>query len=203
VEKVLAATSNSNVTVFDVDLYDLYLEEARPKLKEIFNYKNDHEIPKITKIIVNQTYPEKSNLKGLNNALNELSVITAQKGVLTRAKKSIAGFGITKGDPLGLKVTLRRKRMYGFLHRLIHLSFPRIRDFRGLNPLSFDGFGNYTFGVEEQLMFPEMNPESAQSSQGLHISIVTSAKTNKEAYFLLKLLGMPFQKNEFWDSSAE
>ena len=175
-------------------LYNFYLTQGRQELKETFGYKNDLQIPKITKITINQTYPEKSNLKGLNNTLSELALVTGQKGILTRAKKSIAGFAITEGDPLGIKVTLRGKRMYAFLHRLINLSLPRIRDFRGLKPGSFDGSGNYSFGIEEQIMFPEMNPESIQSSAGLHISIVTDAKSNKEAYTLLKLLGMPFQE---------
>jgi len=184
-------------------LQEFYLEETVPQLKQIFPYKNIHEIPKIKKIVINQTSRDRSNSKNLILALNELSRVTGQKGTITRAKKSIAGFHITKSDPLGIKVTLRRKYMYAFLHRCIHLSLPRIRDFRGLNALSFDGCGNYTFGITEQLMFPEMNPESIQSSQGLQVSIVTTAKTDREAYFLLNLLGMPFQKNKLWEDKKD
>jgi large subunit ribosomal protein L5 len=193
-------TNESSLVSGSEAFYLFYLKEVVPNLKHIFNYKNQEEIPRITKIVINQTYGDKSNTKGLNTALNELAIITGQKGIITKAKKSIAGFNITEGDPLGIKVTLRRRRMYAFLHRLIHLSLPRIRDFRGLKSISFDGLGNYSFGIEEQLMFPEMNPESIQSSKGLHISIVTNAKTDKEAYILLKQLGMPFQKNQLWDS---
>ena len=180
-------------------LYDIYLDQVRPPLKEIWAYPHLDVVPKIQKVVINKTYPEKSNTKGLKQAAQELSWITGQRPIITRAKKSIAGFHITQGDSTGLMTTLRGERMYAFLHRLIHVALPRIRDFRGLDSLSFDGFGNYNFGVQEQLMFPEISPESPQSASGLEISIVTTARTNQEAYFLLKMLGMPFKRNEVWD----
>ena len=175
------------------NLYKYYLGQVVPNLKT--KYKNIHEVPKVTKIIINQSAGKNSNSKDLNTLVEELAKITGQYGKLTKAKKSIAGFGITKSDFLGIKVTLRRQRMYYFLNRLIHLSLPRIRDFQGLKITSFDGHGNYSFGIEEQLMFPEINPESFGSSKGLQISIVTTAKTDEEAYWLLKALGMPFKQN--------
>lgn len=175
------------------NLYNYYLEQVVPNLRS--NYKNIHEVPKVTKIIINQSAGSNSNSKDLDTLVEELAKITGQYGKLTRAKKSIAGFGITCSDFLGIKVTLRRQRMYYFLNRLIHLSLPRIRDFQGLKITSFDGHGNYSFGIEEQLMFPEVNPESFGSSRGLQISIVTTAKTDEEAYWLLKSLGMPFKQN--------
>lgn len=180
-------------------LYDIYLNQIRPQLKTSWAYQNLDEIPKIAKVVINKTYPEKSNSKGLKQVAQELSLITGQRPIVTRAKKSIAGFHITQGDSLGLMTSLRGQRMYAFLHRLIHIALPRVRDFRGLDSLSFDGSGNFNLGIREQLMFPELGPESPQSSSGLDISIVTTAQTNQEAYFLLKMLGMPFKKNELWD----
>jgi len=175
------------------NLYNYYLGHVVPNLRP--KYKNIHQVPKITKIVINQSAGSNSNSKDLNILLDELAKITGQYGKLTQAKKSIAGFGITKSDFLGIKLTLRRQRMYYFLNRLINLSLPRIRDFQGLKVTSFDGYGNYSFGIEEQLMFPEINPESFGSSKGLQISIVTTAKTDEEAYLLLKSLGMPFKQN--------
>jgi len=194
---------NDNYTVLnhldpsesDQLLQNYYRNEIIPYLKTKFDYKNVHEVPKLTKIVLNRTYGEKSNTKALQLALQELSAITGQKGVFTRSKKAIAGFQITKGDILGIRVTLRKKQMYTFFHRLVHLSLPRIRDFQGLNPLSFDGHGNYSFGIDDLLMFPELNPESVQGSQGLNLSLVTSAKTNNEGLNLLTKLGMPFKDN--------
>ena len=148
---------------------------------------------KIEKIVINVNYRGDQGTKGLTNTLKEISLITGQKGVLTRAKKSIAGFQITKGDPLGIKVTLRKHKMYSFLQRLTQLSLPRVRDFQGISPLKFDGNGNFSFGIEDQLMFPEINPESVQTTQGLTITIVTSAKNDQEGLLMLKTLGMPFK----------
>jgi len=148
---------------------------------------------KVEKIVINVNYRGDQGTKGLTNTLKEISLITGQKGVLTRAKKSIAGFQVTKGDPLGIKVTLRKHKMYSFLQRLTQLSLPRVRDFQGISPLKFDGNGNFSFGIEDQLMFPEINPESVQTTQGLTITIVTSAKNDQEGLLMLKTLGMPFK----------
>jgi len=180
-------------------LKNFYQNEVRSALVERFLYKNNHEIPTITKVVLNRTYSDRSNSKGFNRSITELGVISGQKPVVTRAKKSIATFGITKADNIGMKVTLRNKYMFSFLQRLINLTLPRIRDFQGLNPLSFDQQGNYTFGISEQLMFPEMNAESIDSPQGLHITIVTTAKSGEEGYFLLKELGLQFKDTNFWD----
>jgi len=180
-------------------LYNFYKDQVTQALKETFSYKNFHEIPKLTKIILNRSPSDPSNTKGFLQAVQEMALITGQKPIITKAKKSIASFQITKGDKLGIKVSLRSSKMYAFLHRLINLSLPRIRDFQGLKWTSFDGTGNYNFGIDDQLMFPEMNPESIQRTEGLQISIITTATTNKEAYTLLKMLGMPFQTNELWD----
>ena len=173
-----------------------YLEDIVPKLTEQFSYSNVHQVPKVVKIIVNRGLGEASqNAKALESSLNELSVITGQKPVVTRAKKAIAGFKIRKGMPVGVMVTLRGERMYAFLERLIALALPRIRDFRGISPKSFDGRGNYSLGVREQLIFPEIDYDSIDQIRGLDISIVTSANTDEEGRALLKEMGMPFRNN--------
>ncbi|MGF1541938.1 MAG: 50S ribosomal protein L5 [Pleurocapsa sp.] len=173
-----------------------YLEEIVPKLTEQFSYSNVHQVPKVVKIIINRGLGEASqNAKALESSLNELSVITGQKPVVTRAKKAIAGFKIRKGMPVGVMVTLRGERMYAFLERLISLALPRIRDFRGISPKSFDGRGNYSLGVREQLIFPEIDYDSIDQIRGLDISIVTSANTDEEGRSLLKEMGMPFRNN--------
>lgn len=173
-----------------------YLEEIVPKLTEQFSYSNVHQVPKVVKIIVNRGLGEASqNAKALESSLNELAVITGQKPVVTRAKKAIAGFKIRKGMPVGVMVTLRGERMYAFLERLISLALPRIRDFRGISPKSFDGRGNYSLGVREQLIFPEIDYDSIDQIRGLDISIVTSASTDEEGRALLKEMGMPFRNN--------
>lgn len=173
-----------------------YLEDIVPKLSEQFSYSNVHQVPKVVKIIVNRGLGEASqNAKALESSLNELSVITGQKPVVTRAKKAIAGFKIRKGMPVGVMVTLRGERMYAFLERLISLALPRIRDFRGISPKSFDGRGNYSLGVREQLIFPEIDYDSIDQIRGLDISIVTSANTDEEGRALLKEMGMPFRNN--------
>ncbi|WP_404789641.1 50S ribosomal protein L5 [Altericista sp. CCNU0014] len=171
-----------------------YQDTAVPKLREQFNYSNVHEIPKIVKVTINRGLGEAAtNAKSLEASLNEVAIITGQRPVVTRAKKAIAGFKIRKGMPVGIMVTLRRDRMYAFLDRLINLSLPRIRDFRGVSPKSFDGRGNYTLGLREQLIFPEVSYDSVDQVRGMDVSIITTAKTDEEGRALLKALGMPFR----------
>lgn len=178
-----------------VRLKTLYQETAVPKLREQFSYQNIHEVPKVFKITVNRGLGEASqNSKALENSLSEIAVITGQRPVVTRAKKAIAGFKIRKGMPVGVMVTLRGERMYAFLDRLINLALPRIRDFRGLNPNSFDGRGNYTLGLREQLIFPEVDYDSIDQIRGMDVSICTTANTDEEGRALLKVLGMPFRE---------
>lgn len=173
-----------------------YLEKVVPKLTEQFGYKNIHEVPKVVKITVNRGLGEASqNAKALDSSLSEIALITGQKPVVTRAKKAIAGFKIRQGMPVGVMVTLRSDRMYAFLERLIHLALPRIRDFRGISPKSFDGRGNYSLGVREQLIFPEIEYDSIDQIRGLDISIITTAKSDEEGRALLKEMGMPFREN--------
>ncbi|TVR12696.1 50S ribosomal protein L5 [Sodalinema gerasimenkoae] len=177
-------------------LKTLYLETIVPKLKSEFNYENIHQVPRLSKITVNRGLGEASqNAKALESSQRELAVITGQKPVVTRAKKSIAGFKVREGMPVGVMVTLRRERMYAFLDRLISISLPRIRDFRGISPKSFDGRGNYTLGVREQLIFPEVDYDSIDQLRGMDISIVTTANTDEEGRALLKEMGMPFRSN--------
>lgn len=174
----------------------LYQEKVVPKLIEQFQYTNVHQVPKIIKVTVNRGLGEAAqNAKALEASLNEVAVITGQKPVVTRAKKAIAGFKIRKGMPVGIMVTLRAERMYAFLDRLINLSLPRIRDFRGVSPKSFDGRGNYTLGVREQLIFPEVDYDSIDQIRGMDISIITTANTDEEGRALLKEMGMPFRDN--------
>lgn len=179
-----------------VRLKTLYLDTAVPKLQEQFKYSNVHEIPKVTKVSVNRGLGEASqNAKALERSLEELAVITGQRPVVTRAKKAIAGFKIRQGMPVGVMVTLRGERMYAFLDRLVNLALPRIRDFRGVSPKSFDGRGNFTLGLREQLIFPEVDYDSIDQIRGMDISIITTAKTDEEGRALLKVLGMPFREN--------
>jgi large subunit ribosomal protein L5 len=174
----------------------LYLDTAVPKLREQFNYQNIHEVPKIVKVTINRGLGETAqNAKALEASLNEIAIIAGQRPVVTRAKKAIAGFKIRKGMPVGIMVTLRRDRMYSFLDRLINLSLPRIRDFRGVSPKSFDGRGNYTLGLREQLIFPEVSYDSVDQVRGMDVSIITTAKTDEEGRALLKVLGMPFRES--------
>jgi large subunit ribosomal protein L5 len=176
-------------------LKSLYQETIVPKLKEQFGYTNIHQVPKLVKITVNRGLGEASqNAKALESSVNELAIITGQKPVVTRAKKAIAGFKIRKGMPVGIMVTLRGERMYSFLNRLINLSLPRIRDFRGISPKSFDGRGNYTLGIREQLIFPEVDYDSIDQIRGMDISIITTANTDEEGRALLKEMGMPFRE---------
>ncbi|AFZ48134.1 50S ribosomal protein L5 [Cyanobacterium stanieri LEGE 03274] len=171
-----------------------YQETITPKLKEQFGYTNIHQVPKITKVVINRGLGEASqNAKALESSLSELAIITGQKPVVTRAKKAIAGFKIRQGMPVGAMVTLRSDKMYAFLDRLISLALPRIRDFRGVSPKSFDGRGNYSLGVREQLIFPEIEYDSIDQIRGFDISIITTANTDEEGRALLKEMGMPFR----------
>ncbi|MGL5942722.1 MAG: 50S ribosomal protein L5 [Waterburya sp.] len=173
-----------------------YIEDIVPKLTEQFGFSNVHQVPKVVKIVINRGLGEASqNAKALESSINELAVITGQKPVVTRAKKAIAGFKIRKGMPVGVMVTLRGAKMYAFLERLIALALPRIRDFRGISPKSFDGRGNYSLGLREQLVFPEIDYDSIDQIRGLDISIITSATNDEEGRVLLKEMGMPFRDN--------
>ncbi len=172
-----------------------YQETIVPKLIQQFGYTNIHQVPKVVKVVLNRGLGEASqNAKALESSINEIAMITGQRPVVTRAKKAIAGFKIRKGMPVGLMVTLRREKMYSFLDRLINLALPRIRDFRGLSPNSFDGRGNYSLGIREQLIFPEVDYDSIDQIRGFDITIVTSANTDEEAFALLKEMGMPFRQ---------
>ncbi|KJH72141.1 50S ribosomal protein L5 [Aliterella atlantica CENA595] len=175
-------------------LKTLYKETIVPKLVEQFQYNNIQQVPKVVKVTINRGLGEAAqNAKALESSINEIATIAGQKPVVTRAKKAIAGFKIRQGMPVGLMVTLRNERMYDFLDRLISLSLPRIRDFRGISPKSFDGRGNYTLGVREQLIFPEVEYDSIDQIRGLDISIITTAHTDEEGRALLKEMGMPFR----------
>ena len=175
-------------------LKKIYQETIIPKLKEQFGYANIHEVPKVVKITINRGLGEASqNAKALESSINEIATIAGQKPVVTRAKKAIAGFKIREGMPVGVMVTLRSERMYAFLDRLISLALPRIRDFRGVSPKSFDGRGNYSLGIREQLIFPEIDYDSIDQIRGMDIAIITSAKNDEEGRALLKEMGMPFR----------
>ena len=174
----------------------VYQEKIVPTLMDQFKYTNIHQVPKLVKVTVNRGLGEASqNAKALDSSINEIGIITGQKPVVTRAKKAIAGFKIRKGVPVGVMVTLRADRMYDFLDRLINLALPRIRDFRGISPKSFDGRGNYSLGLREQLIFPEIEYDSIDQIRGRDISIITTAKTDEEGRALLKEMGMPFRDN--------
>tara|TARA_Y100001968_G_scaffold21904_1_gene17332 strand:+ start:15349 stop:15888 length:540 start_codon:yes stop_codon:yes gene_type:complete len=173
-----------------------YRETIRPKLLKDLGLSNVHQVPEVKKITVNRGLGEAaSNSKSLEASLSEMAVITGQKALVTRAKKAIAGFKIREGMPIGCAVTLRGDRMYAFLERFINLALPRIRDFRGVSPKSFDGRGNYTIGVKEQLIFPEVSFDKVDSIRGMDITIVTSAGSDEEGKALLSEMGMPFRNN--------
>ncbi len=175
-------------------LLDKYKTEIIPALKEELGRTNVHSIPKLEKIVVSMGVGEAvQDRKRLDAALGHLTTLSGQKAEDCRAKKSVSGFRLREGMPIGCRVTLRGKRMYEFLDRLITLALPRVRDFRGVNPKGFDGRGNYNCGLQEQLVFPEVDPETVNHPQGMNITIVTTAKTNDEGRTLLKALGMPFQ----------
>lgn len=173
----------------------LYKEEAVPALTKEFGYKNVNEVPKLVKIVVNAGLGDvKSNSKSFNIALEELALITGQKPVATLAKKSISNFSLREGQKVGAKVTLRGEKMYEFFDRLVSIALPRVRDFHGVPDKAFDGRGNYSLGIKEQLIFPEISYDKIEKIRGFDIGFVTTAKTNAEAKALLKALGMPFSK---------
>ena len=174
-------------------LKDKYLNEVMPGLQEQFKYTNVMAIPKLDKVVINIGLGEVTqNPKALDAAINDLTLITGQKPVVTKAKKSIAGFKLREGMPVGVKVTLRGDRMYEFVDRLVSVALPRVRDFRGVSPKSFDGRGNYSLGLKEQLIFPEIEYDKIDKIRGMEIVFATTAKTDEEGRALLKLLGMPF-----------
>jgi len=176
-------------------LKEKYAKEIVPKMLKEHKFKNVMEVPRIEKICVNVGVGSATqNIKELESANQELAMITGQKPIITKARKSVAGFKLRKGNPIGCMVTLRGKRMYEFLDRLLNIAIPRIRDFRGLSKKSFDGHGNYTIGIKEQLIFPEVNYDSILSVKGMNITIATSAKSDKEALALLEKFGFPFRK---------
>lgn len=176
-------------------LSEKFKNEVSPSLVEKFNYSSVMEVPRVDKIVLNMGVGDAvSSTKNLDKAVEELALIAGQKPVITRAKKSIAAFRLREGMPIGAKVTLRGERMYEFLDKLVSVSLPRVRDFRGVSPKSFDGRGNYTLGVKEQLIFPEIDFDDVNKVRGLDITIVTTAETDEEGRELLKQMGMPFKK---------
>lgn len=176
-------------------LRERYVKEIVPNMQKKFNYKSVMQVPKLDKIVINIGCGDAThNSKLLDAACNDLLQITGQKPVVTKAKKSIAGFKIREGQAIGCKVTLRGERMYNFLDKLISVSLPRVRDFRGLSPKAYDGRGNYTIGIKEQLVFPEIEFDDVVKVRGMDIVLVTTANTNEEAHVLLEELGIPFRK---------
>lgn len=175
-------------------LKEQYEKEVIPALMKKFNYKSIMEVPRLDKIVINIGLGDtKDNPKMLENAINDLSIITGQKPIITKSKKAIAAFKIREGINIGCKVTLRKGKMYDFAYKLFNVALPRVRDFRGLSTNSFDGRGNYSMGIKEQLIFPEIEYEKVDKVRGMDIIFVTTAKTDEEAKELLKLLGMPFK----------
>lgn len=175
-------------------LKDQYNNKIFIELFKEFEYKNIHQVPKIVKIIINRGIGEASqNSKAIDKSIEEFNYITGQKPIITKTKKSIAGFKIRENIPIGLKVTLRREKMYNFLNKLINLSLPRIRDFRGISKKQFDGRGNYNLGLKEQIIFPEIDYEQIDKVRGMNITIVTTANNDEEGFALLKKFGMPFK----------
>jgi large subunit ribosomal protein L5 len=175
-------------------LKERYEKEIAPKLQEQFGFKNPYQIPQLEKIVLNMGLGEAiQNMKILDSAVEELKAIAGQKPVITRAKKSIAAFKLREGMPIGCMVTLRRRHMWDFLNKLVNIALPRVRDFRGVSGKAFDGSGNYSLGIKEHIIFPEIDYDKIDKIKGLNVSIVTSAKTDEEGKALLKLLGMPFK----------
>jgi len=176
-------------------LSEQYKEEVVPALIKDFDYDSVMQVPRVEKIVVNVGLGEAlENPKAIERATEDIAIITGQKPIVTRAKKSIASFNLREGRPVGVKVTLRRERMWSFLMRLIHIALPRTRDFQGVSPDSFDGRGNYTLGLREQLIFPEINYDNVDKVRGMEVTIVTTAETDEEGRQLLRLLGMPFRE---------
>ena len=173
---------------------EFYLKEVVPALKKHFNYKNIMEVPRLDKIVVNMGLGEAiQNIKILDSALEEIAAMTGQRPVITKARRSIAQFKLRAGMPIGCMVTLRKERMYEFLNRLINIALPRVRDFRGFSPHAFDGRGNYSLGIKEQIIFPEIEYDKIDKIKGMNIVITTTAKTDEEGRELLRLLGVPFR----------
>ena len=176
-------------------LKDKYLSEVVKGLQEKYNYKNVMELPKVTKVVINMAVGEAvTNSKALDAAVGDMTIISGQKPIITKAKKSIAAFKVREGMNLGCKVTLRGERMYEFLDKLMNLALPRVRDFHGISLSGFDGRGNYTLGLKEQLIFPEIEYDKIDKARGMDITIVTTAKTDEEGRDMLTLMGMPFEK---------
>ncbi len=175
---------------------DKYEQEVAPALKGHFNYANPMQIPRVTKVVVNIGMGEAlTDANALDRAADDVAAITGQKAMITRAKRSIANFRLRTGNPIGVTTTLRGTRMYEFLDRLMSAALPRIRDFQGLNPNAFDGRGNYSLGIREQLIFPEIDYDKVDKVRGMQVTIVTTANTDEEGRRLLELMGMPFRKN--------
>ncbi len=176
-------------------LKDLYKKDIVPAMMKKFSYKNIMEVPKLEKVTINMGMGDAhENAKSLDSALDDLAVISGQKPVVTKARKSVANFKVREGMKVGAKVTLRGDRMYEFIDRLMNVALPRVRDFRGISSKSFDGRGNFAMGLKEQLVFPEINYDNVDKIRGMDVAVVTSAKTDEEAYELLKMFGMPFAK---------
>lgn len=175
-------------------LKDFYMKEIVPALMKEFNYRNPMEVPKLEKIVINMGLGEAiQNIKLLDSATSELSLIIGQKPIITKAKKSIASFKLREGVPIGCMVTLRKERMYEFFDRLVNIALPRVRDFKGVSGKSFDGRGNYSLGIKEHIIFPEIDYDKIDKVKGMNVVIVTTAKTDEEAKSLLTLLGVPFR----------
>jgi len=175
-------------------LQDRYKAEIVPKLKEKFGYRNVMQVPRLSKVVVNMGLGDAiENVKVIETAAAEIAIITGQKPVVTKARKSIANFKLREGVPIGVMVTLRRDQMYHFLDKLIAIALPRVRDFKGVSPRGFDGRGNYTLGIKEQIMFPEVNYDKIDKIRGMNITIVTTARTDEEGLELLRLMGIPFR----------
>jgi large subunit ribosomal protein L5 len=175
-------------------LKDLYNQEVAPQLKELFAYGNVHQIPRVVKVVLNMGVGEAiQNIKVLEAAVNELSLIAGQRALSNRAKKSIAAFKLREGMPVGASVTLRADKMWFFLDKLLNIALSRVRDFRGVSPKAFDGRGNYTLGIREHIIFPEIDYDKIDKIKGMNVTIVTTAHTDEEGRALLRLLGMPFR----------
>jgi len=175
-------------------LQDQYKADIVPKLKEKFGYRNVMQVPRLSKVVVNMGLGDAiENVKVIETAAAEIGIITGQKPVVTKARKSIANFKLREGVPIGVMVTLRRDRMYHFLDKLIAIALPRVRDFKGVSPRGFDGRGNYTLGIKEQIMFPEINYDKIDKIRGMNITIVTTARNDEEGLELLRLMGIPFR----------
>ncbi|MDR1997332.1 MAG: 50S ribosomal protein L5 [Candidatus Margulisbacteria bacterium] len=178
-----------------LDLKEKYKNEVLPAMQKEFNYSNPMMVPKITKVVVNRGIGAATeNVKIVDTFVEELRQISGQKPVIAKSKKAISNFKLREGLPIGCKVTLRRRKMYDFLTKLLNLALPKVRDFRGVPKNSFDGRGNYSLGIQEQIIFPEIKFENVQKLSGMDITICTTARTDKEAYFLLEKMGMPFRK---------